>query len=432
MRNIFLLLAIFCAPAFAQDADTVELIENKETLQSELRIGTNNGRVDLGDVFRAISRFNGYDDSELRIALPEAEVSLDSRAARWTISAVNKVLRPCVEVNNNDGSLDIVVDRQSARRWVNNGKANVRWAWSKVDCRSEPPTYGIEVVSIVESTDKPAGQQPPSDNAKDIVVLIHGLNSRPEDVIAFVPVVEQAGHVAATFRYPNDQPIDQSAKFLSDELKKIAAKYPDRKVRLLTHSMGGLVARGAIESQLDPGNVSQLIMIAPPNQGSSLARVASFMDCYEFFTSSHHRRSGVLVESVSDGLGEATADLAPHSVFLDRINHQKRNPNVRYTILIGTDGPMNEDEMNEIRKNVREYSDGNRFMRFFSSKLNNSLENLDEVVAGKGDGVVSCDRARLDGVSDTVELPFSQAGILNANGKSSKEAYTIIRNRLSH
>ncbi len=428
MRNIFLLLAFLCAPAFAQDTDPVQLVENKDTLQSELRIGTNDGRVDLGDVFRAISRFNGYDDSELRLALPNAEISLDGSAARWSIAAVNKVLRPCVEVNNNGETLDIVVDRESARQWVNTRKANVRWAWDQVDWRSEPPTYGIEMVGSIESTDKPAK---PVEEEKDIVLLIHGLNSRPEDVSAFIPLIEQAHLTAATFRYPNDQPIDQSSALLSDELKRIATKHPNRKVRLLTHSMGGLVARGAIETKLDPGNVTQLIMIAPPNQGSALARVATFMDCYEFCTSSHHRRSGVLVESVSDGLGEATADLAPHSVFLDRINHQKRNPDVRYTILIGTGGPMNEDEMNHIRKTVREYSDGNPFTRFLSSKLNDSLDGLDEVVQGKGDGVVSCDRAKLDGVADIVELPFSHAGILGSHGKASKEAYAVIRDRLA-
>ena len=154
------------------------------------------------------------------------------------------------------------------------------------------------------------------------------------------------------------------------------------------------------------------------------------MDCYEFFTSAEHRRAGVLVESVSDGLGEATADVSPGSVFLDRLNAHPRNTNVRYTILLGTSGPMEVDEMDSLRTTVREYTDNNRFMRFVSSKLNNALNDLDEVVNGKGDGAVSCERGKLADVDDVIELPFSHASVLNPNADSSRQAHEIILNRL--
>ena len=412
------LLALSTLPLFAQETDRVEMIEDRENLVTELRVAAENGKVALADVFRAVSRFHGYDDAEIRGALPKGRIALQGAGARITMDMLNKVMRPCVKVHPDGDELCILVDRASAQQWVNDCKQDVRSLWSKIDWRSEPTDYGLELIGDVTA------------NEKDIVVLVHGLNSRPEDLVSLIPVINKSELVPAAIRYPNDQPISESAKLLASELRELKSEYPDRKVRLLTHSMGGLVARAVVETDLDPGNISQLIMIAPPNQGSSLARVATFMVCYEFFTSAEHRRAGVIIESVADGLGEAAADLKPRSVFLDRLNGQTRNANVRYSILLGTGGPMSEVEMNALRDTVRDYTDNYRFTRFVSSKLNAALEGLNEVVAGKGDGAVTCERGKLDGVKDTVELPFSHANILNANLESTRAAYDVILDRL--
>lgn len=416
-RSLALLVSLMLSTSlFAQEQDRVELVEDRQTLVTELRIGAVDGAIELSDVFRAVSRFNGYNDAELKDALPNGRVALDSKSVRWSVDAFNRVMRPCMEAGTADGALQISVDRQATQDWVNNRKQDVRWAFSKIYWPTESPDYGLEIIGDAE---EPA----------DFVVLVHGLNSHPEDLISFIPLIEEAELTTATFRYPNDQPVTDSATLLARELSALRTKYPNRKVRLLTHSMGGLVARAVIETELDPGNVSQLIMVAPPNHGSSLAKVATFMDCYEFFSSTD-RRGGVLVECVADGLGEAAADIAPRSVFLDHLNTKKRNPKVRYSILLGTEGPMEENELDALRKTVRDYTDGNRYTRFLTSKLNNALDDLDEVVSGKGDGAVSCERGKLAGVDDVLELPFSHASILSANANGSKIAYSAILSRL--
>lgn len=403
--------------------DRVQITDDKASLVSHLQVEVQDGRVALSDVFRAVSRYRGYDDTEFR-DVTIGSVPLDGRVTQWTLKAINRVLRPCVEVDADPEGLNIRVDRVSARGWINERKADVRWAWNHLDWRDEPIAYGIERLPSESKQEHLDG---------DLVVLIHGLNSRPEDMMGLVPIVNQASQAAATFRYPNDQPIEQSAELLVRELGRLADEHPTRPVRLLAHSMGGLVARHALEVAPDAAairNVRQLIMIGTPHHGSALAGVATFMDCYEFFSSAHCRRVSVLVDSVSDGLGEATADLTPGSVFLDRLNHCARNPHVRYTNLLGTDGPVSPQEMAHIRDAVRDYSSCNRFVRFASSKLNRALANLDEVVTGKGDGVVSCARGRLDGVPDTLTLPFSHAGILSPQGKASRTAHAAILRRL--
>ena len=137
------------------------------------------------------------------------------------------------------------------------------------------------------------------------------------------------------------------------------------------------------------------------------------------------------MESVADGLGEATSDLEPNSVFLDELNHRPRNENVKYSIVLGTGGPMEETEMTKIREKVRTASDRNRFTRFAASKLNGALDNLDEVVSGRGDGAVSCERGRLNGVKDVAQFPFSHSGILNPNAEGSNAAFAFIASRLN-
>lgn len=432
MKRIFPLIALLATyflptSLFAQDVDRVEVINDRKNLVTELRIGADDaGVVALSDVFRAVSRYSGFDDAEIRGALPQGNIKLDGTAARWTIRAFNRVMRPCVEARTEQDALRITVDRVAAQQWMHDCKKDFRWAWSKIDWRSAPPEYGLEMLRVASDTS--VDETGP---ARDLVVLIHGLNSYPEDLEALVPLAQAAGHDVATLRYPNDQPVIDSARLLAGELHRIRTQDPNRRIRLLTHSMGGLVARAVIESDFDPGNVRQLIMIAPPNQGSSLASVATFMDCYEFFTSVKQRRAGALVEFVSDGLGEATTDITPHSVFLDRLNGYERNPNVAYSILVGNGGPMDEVELDEIRQAVHDYTDSYGFTRFVSSKLSRALDNLDEVVAGKGDGAVSCERAKLNGVRDVVELPFSHASILNPAAKHSPEAHSLIQDRLA-
>src|SRR5690606_20221809 len=118
-----------------------------------------------------------------------------------------------------------------------------------------------------------------------------------------------------SFAYPNDQSLGESACLLSQELKRLRETVLDRPIVLVTHSMGGLVARAAIEDpELNPGGVTRLIMVAPPTHGSHLARFAVSPDVWEHWLARSKgnpwRRS---VDAMADGLGEAASDLVPGS-----------------------------------------------------------------------------------------------------------------------
>jgi pimeloyl-ACP methyl ester carboxylesterase len=225
--------------------------------------------------------------------------------------------------------------------------------------------------------------------------------------------IREAGIPCGTFSYPNDYLVRNSAQLLTSELRRFKCQYPERRVYLVCHSMGSLVARACVEDSLyDPGNVDRLIMIAPPTHGTIIAHFAVGTDLYEHWLA---RRQGWpmqrLRDSVVDGLGEAATDLCPHSDFLNELNARPLNPRVRYTVLLGTGARLTEAQVDWIRKSVcdslAKVPGGTRS----AEELDALLADIDELVEGKGDGVVAVKRGRLDGVSDTLVLPFGHIAV---------------------
>jgi hypothetical protein len=216
-------------------------------------------------------------------------------------------------------------------------------------------------------------------------------------------------------------------------LKEHAARWPGQNLVLITNSMGGLVARAVVEDpNLDPGNVRQLVMIAPPNDGSQLARVAHGLDVCEFLlTDDEQQHISWCRASIIDGLAEANRDLRPQSEFLRTLNARPRNPNVRYSILLGTGATMSPQRMSELRAMLKHVAERSRLARLFYPMVDGFLEDLDEVVTGKGDGAVAVKRGVLHGVDDIVMLPFAHSAALGTTSQSvDRELLNAVLSRL--
>ncbi len=248
---------------------------------------------------------------------------------------------------------------------------------------------------------------------RPVIILIHGFNSGPEQNAALMKPIHEQHFACGAFAYPNDHTIAASAQLLSAELKKFAARYPERRIALVCHSMGGLVARACIENALyDPGNVGRLIMIAPPTHGTLIAHFAVGTDLYEHWLA--RREGGAwrrVRDSIVDGLGKAADELCPGSEFLGDLNSQPLNPRVRYSILLGTGAHLNGAQVAWIRESVCDSlakvpgADGS------AERLQKILDDIDELVAGRGDGIVAVKRGRLDGVADTLVMPFGHMSV---------------------
>lgn len=262
-----------------------------------------------------------------------------------------------------------------------------------------------------------------------LVVYIHGLNSRPEDLQTWVGDAQQAGLTCGTFRYPNDQALLSSAKLLSRDLKRLAKAQPARPVYLVTHSMGALVARAAVETpHLDPRNVQRLVMVAPPNHGSELARYKLPLDMFEYAVSSDRRaEAGLIRGAMADGWSEAVDDMRPDSQFLKDLNRRDRNARIQYSIFAGTAGLFTPDCVERFGETLSRPSWCRRWLRcewlncdvvgWAESSYDRRVLEVDEIYRGRGDGLVALRRARLAGVDDVVVGDFSHSALLRPDSR---------------
>ncbi len=264
----------------------------------------------------------------------------------------------------------------------------------------------------------------PSDQLPERVILVlGGLQGSVRAAECFARALDDTmqhpadAHIAV-FGYPNDGSIAESGAVLKNLLAELHEKSPATKVSIVAHSMGGLVARYALEPAAPPANcelpcVDQLIMICPPNHGSVLAQYA---DALEFSDAASKMQGGSsslqeLVGSlVNDGLGEACEELVPHSNFLRELNSRPRAPGVRYCIVAGTAGPISPLVRLASSVAIRETKDRTRINTLpnASDLLARADELLlsDEFAQGMGDGAVSVASSRLEGVSEFQLVPI--------------------------
>ncbi len=404
------------SPSGSSEADPrIRVEHDPEAFTTKITIQAEGGRVAWSDVLRGLARARGFDDAALEGLLPDGHFRFTGLWGRLVRGGLNLGLRSNIrfaverpENEQDEPRLVIELDRAALLASRRRFKAWLREALLARREGRESAEFGLK---LDEQWDK-------TPTERNLVLLVHGLDSEPELVDSLLVTPRSEGFPCAVFRYPNDQPIADSAKLLSQELKELAQEHPGRRVSLLTHSMGGLVARAVIEnSDLDPGNVGQLIMIAPPNHGSALARFRFGLEVWEHVARKDRRMEmETFYASIEDGLSEAAADLRPGSPFLRDLNARSRNADVEYTIFLGTGAWLTEDELTYLRYKLAAGGQRSRWARFFGPYADQWLADLDEVVAGKGDGVVSVERGRLEGVDDTLVLDFGHVGVLQTPG----------------
>ncbi len=236
---------------------------------------------------------------------------------------------------------------------------------------------------------------------KSGVILVHGIDEPGRVWVNLTPVLLDRGLRVWMLLYPNDQPIEESARLFSRELALFGKNAPE-KISIVAFSMGGLVAREMLTSpELDYSRqvaekripeVTQLIMVGTPNHGSDLARFRIFMEFREQVTS---LLSGdyIWLQGILDGVGEAGLDLLPGSRFLETLNGRPHPDNVTMAVIAGMIGKGESDD-------IEEFIDG------MKSRMPENAHNLatqmgdllNSMAAGVGDGLVSVDSARLDGI----------------------------------
>lgn len=117
----------------------------------------------------------------------------------------------------------------------------------------------------------------------ELVILVHGIARSTGTFSGLENRLRAAGYDVVAVSYPSTRDtIDAHAEGLARLLDRLEGT---KTVHFVTHSMGGLVVRHLLAADgpwKDKVKASGVVMIAPPNQGSAVARSLEDFPPYEF------------------------------------------------------------------------------------------------------------------------------------------------------
>ncbi len=194
--------------------------------------------------------------------------------------------------------------------------------------------------------------------SKDYVVLLHGLGRTRLSMAIPQLRLKSAGFEVINIRYPSrSKPIEQLAEVVHSELGRKIEDH-SRTVHFLTHSLGGIVVRALLSGHEIDANLGNVVMLAPPNQGSQLANRLGDSSLFRVL-------AGPAGQQLRAGPGSAISKMGP-------VHH-----------VVGVVA-------------------GNKAINPLSRLLNN-----------ESDGKVTLEEARLEGMADFLAVPRGHTFIMN-------------------
>jgi pimeloyl-ACP methyl ester carboxylesterase len=264
------------------------------------------------------------------------------------------------------------------------------------------------------------------------VFLTHGLDEPGNLWVDLAPPLSEAGYRVLEFRYPNDQSIQDSSRFINDQLTDFLADpaldAPPEGIHLIGHSMGGLVLRNFItHPDLLPtctwaaqSPVKTLIQLGTPNHGSWLATYRLPAELRDHLSKDYGKDA--LLAMIWDGTGQAQIDLKPGSAFLESLNQRPFPSSVYWVGVAGTGSPVDIAQLQSLP--VLEGT-------FLSNSAGELQKTFPELFKGSGDGCVSVDSLSCEAMNEIYLVEATHRGIVRNSGDPVPPAIPIVMDVLA-
>lgn len=225
------------------------------------------------------------------------------------------------------------------------------------------------------------------------------MNSSSGGFQHLIPELERDGFGVLLYDYSFNRDLDTIVSEFVAQWKAARKTTGDRLPwAILSHSMGGLLARWYVEGPEYVGDVSALVLIAPPNQGSGLAKAQPLYALIDGQLGDLGGNQANVLRKLTADLNAAATDLTPGSAFLQRLNARARREEVPYTIIAGDAGFLTRERRDRINDQLNAILKSNRLLFGLSRLATRDLNSfLDDITDGTGDGCVSVESTHLTG-----------------------------------
>ncbi|HBV65747.1 MAG TPA: hypothetical protein DEF45_22315 [Rhodopirellula sp.] len=373
----------------------------------ELIIPATEGQIGWKHVSASLAKVLQLDQASIAEMLPAGEIRLDSPVISLSLLAINLATgnRLSFAVTHNESrhpALLIRCDPSLLRLENHNARA------SKV------------IVHHDEDWLESAAERP-------LVLCLHGLNGTHKSFDGLRKNLRSCGYQTAAISYPPQHQIAMLAREVSKEVAANLVSSPRKQGMVIVgHSMGGLIAREwTNNAALENKAISGLITIGTPHQGSAWATLPPLMNLIAKGEFGVGEVSDVILHTHSS---PELRDIAPGSAFLEELNARDNRPDVRYTSVIGTGSPMDATTVAKIQQTFRQLESRDGFIRLIRPRIEPLLSGFDELVGGRGDGIVAAESAAMPSTSDLVRVDLSHFELvrpLSAQPASEKVTHPV-------